>query len=101
VSRKNLYITQSGTLKRKDNTLLFKNEETKKVIPISGVETVYGFGELSINSKLLDFFSQNNIIFHHFNYYDYYSGTYYPREKHVSGKLLVKQVEFIRILRKD
>ena len=28
-----------------------------------------------------------------YNYYGYYSGTFYPKEKYVSGKLLVKQVE--------
>ncbi|WP_052040347.1 CRISPR-associated endonuclease Cas1 [Clostridium tetani] len=37
--------------------------------------------------------SQNNIIMHFFNYYEGYSGTFYPREYYNSGKLLVKQVE--------
>src|SRR5699024_7706978 len=49
--------------------------------------------EVSINSKLLDFLSQNNIIMHFFNYYGGYSGTFYPRNHYNSGKLLVKQVE--------
>jgi len=30
---------------------------------------------------------------HYFNYYGFYTGTYYPKEQLVSGKLLVKQVE--------
>ena len=48
--------------------------------------------EVSINTKLLDFLSQNNIIVHFFNYYDGYSGTYYPKNQYNSGKLLLKQV---------
>jgi len=41
--KKNLYITQSGRLSRKDNTLLFKSKTIKKVIPITGVETILRF----------------------------------------------------------
>jgi len=49
--------------------------------------------EVSINSKLLDFLAANNIIVHFFNYYEGYSGSFYPRNKYNSGKLVVKQVE--------
>lgn len=49
--------------------------------------------EVSINSKLLDFLSQNNIVMHFFNYYEGYSGTFYPKKHYNSGKLIVKQVE--------
>lgn len=44
-------------------------------------------------AKLLDFLSQNHIIIHFFNYYGGYSGTYYPRDHYLSGKLVVKQAE--------
>ena len=30
---------------------------------------------------------------HFFNYYHFYTGSYYPRESLLSGELLVKQVE--------
>jgi CRISP-associated protein Cas1 len=30
---------------------------------------------------------------HFYNYYGYYSGSYYPREKLLSGFLIAKQVE--------
>ena len=39
---------------------------------------IYCFNEVGINTKLLDFLSQNHIIIHFFNYYGGYSGTYYP-----------------------
>jgi len=90
---KNLYITQSGTLKRKDNTILFENSKIKKVIPIQGIETIYALDEINVNTKLLCFLQQNKISLHFFNYYGYYSGSFYPKESYVSGNLLIKQVE--------
>ena len=41
----------------------------------------------------MDFLSQFGINVHFFNYYGFYTGTYYPKEALVSGKLLIKQVE--------
>lgn len=89
---RNYYIFQSGQLRRKDNTIYFENENTKRPIPIEDVESFYAFGELSLNTKLLDFLAQKNVPIHFFNYYDYYSGSYYPREELNSGYLVVNQV---------
>ncbi len=89
---KSLYITQSGKLSRKDNTLLFENKEVRKIIPIEGIEDIYCLGEISLNSKLLIFLSKNKINLHQFNYYGFYSGTFCPKEAYVSGRLLVEQV---------
>lgn len=86
-------IASIGELSRKDNSLCFKNEKKHIYIPVENVKEIYCFNEVSINSKLLDFFAQKNIIVHFFNYYGNYSGTFYPRKKYMSGKLLVKQVE--------
>lgn len=49
--------------------------------------------EVSINTKLLDFLSQNHVVVHFFNYYGGYSGTFYPKDQYMSGRLLVKQAE--------
>lgn len=87
------YITQSGTIARKDNTLWFENETIKKAIPIESVDSLYCLGEVSLNSKLLTFLSQQNIPVYFFNYYGFYTGTFYPKEALVSGSLLIKQVE--------
>lgn len=86
-------IASIGELSRKDNSLCFKNEKKHIYIPVENVKEIYCFNEVSINSKLLDFLAQKNIIVHFFNYYGNYSGTFYPRKKYMSGKLLVKQVE--------
>lgn len=88
------YLFQSGRLSRKDNSLCFENEASgKRYIPIEQTETIFVFGELDFNSKLIDFLSKNNITVHFFNYYGFYSGSFYPREHLLSGQLLVKQVE--------
>ncbi len=37
---------------------------------------------------------------HFFNYYHFYTGSYYPRESLLSGELLVKQVEHYIVIKK-
>ena len=91
---RNYYITQSGGLRRKDNTLYFEPVEAQRIpIPVEDVDALYCFGELDLNTRLLNFLTQKKIPLHVFNYYGYYAGTYYPREYLNSGSLLVKQVQ--------
>jgi len=89
---RNYYILSSGTLKREQNTVYFENVNMKKPIPVNDIYAIYAYGELTINTKLLNFLTQKKIPIHFFNYYGYYSGSYYPREHLQSGFLLVKQV---------
>ena len=89
------YIMSMGELTRKDNSLCFRKNGKNVYIPVENTKEIFCFNEVSINTKLLDFLSQNNIIVHFFNYYGGYSGTYYPRDHYLSGKLLVKK--FINI----
>ena len=86
------YIMSMGELTRKDNSLCFRKDGKNVYIPVENIKEIFCFNEVSINTKLLDFLSQNNIIIHFYNYYGGYSGTYYPRDHYLSGKLLVKQV---------
>lgn len=91
---RNYYITQPGRLRRKDNTLYLEPENAPRIpIPVEDIDALYFYGELDLNTKLLNFLSQKHIAFHVFNYYGYYSGSYYPREYLNSGSLLVKQVQ--------
>jgi len=89
-----LYVTKSGSLNRKDNTLIFQNENTKKIIPIKTVDSVYAFGQISFNSELITFLSKLQIPIYFYNYYGYYDGCFYPREKMISGNILIKQVSY-------
>ena len=61
-------------------------------MPIENTKEIYCLNEVSVNSKLLDFLSQNQVVVHFFNYYEGYSGTFYPKNHYNSGKLLVKQI---------
>ncbi len=49
--------------------------------------------EMTFNSTFLSYLSQYGITMHFFNYYNYYTGSFYPKEKLLAGQLLVKQVE--------
>lgn len=87
------YITSMGELTRKDNSLCFRKDGKNVYIPVENTKEIYCLNEVSINTKLLDYLSRNNIIVHFFNYYEGYSGTFYPKNQYNSGRLLVKQVE--------
>jgi len=86
---------KSGEFKRKDNTLYFVDEEgNRKFIPVEDTNDIFIFSEISLNTKLLDFLSQKKICVHFFNYYGYYTGTFYPREHLNAGQVILKQSEF-------
>lgn len=89
-----IYIFQSGRLARKANTVYFENGEgVKRYIPVENTSEIYLFGEIDLNKDALEFFAKNEIILHFFNYYEYYVGSFYPREHYNSGYMIVKQVE--------
>lgn len=93
VVKKTIYIFNSGELKRKDNTIYFENEEGRKYIPVENTKEIFVFGEVSLNKRFLEFLTQSEIILHFFNRYDYYVGSYYPREHLNSGYMILKQAE--------
>ena len=89
------YIFQSGRIKRKENTIYLENENgERRAIPIEDVESLHIFGEVDFNTKLLNIISQYEIPIHIYNYYGFYSGSFIPRDRNVSGELTVKQVEY-------
>lgn len=86
------YIFSNGRIKRKDNTIYFiDSEDIKKAIPIEEVERLHLFGEVDLNTKFLNYVSKYSILISVYNYYGFYSGTYYSKKKNVSGVLLVNQ----------
>lgn len=87
------YLLSKGTLERKDNSINFKNEKGNNYIPVENIDEIYCLDEISFNTKLIDFLSKNGITLHLFNHYEGYSGTFYPRDKYVSGKLTIEQVK--------
>lgn len=118
---RNYYIFTPGKLRRRQNTLYFEpsarpglepetdpaeidlmdddfesitNERgntVRKPIPIEDIAAFYCFGEITFNSKFLNFAAQYHIPIHIFNYYGFYSATFYPREYLNSGFLTLHQ----------
>lgn len=93
---KNLYLFNNGKLKRKDSTIYFILEDgTKKVVPIEQVENLHIFSEMEFNTSFINLLNQKDVFLHFYNYYGYYSGSYIPRKKKVSGFVDVKQAEHV------
>ncbi len=89
--KKPLYIVNNGTLKRYQNTLRFESAKGKRPVPIESTSEIHVFGEVDINTKALNFLTQNHVPLHVYNYYGYYAGSYMPREQYVSGYLTLQQ----------
>jgi CRISPR-associated protein Cas1 len=88
------YVTRSGRMKRSENTIeLELTDGTKRDIPINDIKSLHLFGEIELNTRVLVFLNQHGIPVHVYNWYGYYSGSFYPRERLLSGFLLVKQVQ--------
>lgn len=92
--KRSLYVYNNGDLKRKDNTLQFTSYEgEKRDIPIERINDIYVMSEMTFNTAFINYISQYGIPIHFFNYYNFYTGSYYPKENLLAGQLLVKQVE--------
>ncbi len=97
--KKSYYLFNPGRMSRKDNTLKFTpvdengNEGTPKYIPVEGVDNLYCFGALDTNSALYNFLGKNKISVHFFDYYEHYTGSFFPKEYLLSGKVLIAQTK--------
>lgn len=90
----NYYLFADGELKRKDNNISIITEDRgKKDLKIEMTNDIYLFGEISTNTKCINYLGQMKVPVHFFNYYGFYTGSFYPKETNVSGNLLIKQVE--------
>jgi CRISPR-associated protein Cas1 len=101
----NYHVFKNGVLKREDDTLCFREFTDQDArmssdmtgdgdlhhIPIKNVAGVYLHGQTRFNTRCLDFLSDNNVLLHVFNWGEYYSGTYAPREANVSGDVVTAQ----------
>ena len=92
--KQSYYLFSSGQLIRKDNSITIIKEDGQKIdVPVERIYDLYAFGEMSYNSAAFAFLGAKGIPVHMFNYYEFYIGSFYPRETAVSGRLLVRQVE--------
>ncbi len=90
----NYYLTKNGRLERSENTVYYIVEEIGKVpIPVERIYAIYAYGRVSFTSGVVSHLAKHGVPIHFFNYYGFYEGSFYPREKLVSGHALVKQAE--------
>lgn len=93
INLESYYLFSSGKLLRKDNVVRLQRQDGKyKDLKIEVMRDLYLFGEVETNTKCLNYLSQMKVPVHFFNYYGYYTGSFYPREQNVSGTLLIEQV---------
>lgn len=96
--KKSYYLFNPGRLSRKDNTLKFvpidENgiEGQPKYIPVEGVNNLFVFGSLDANSALYNFMGKKGVSVHFFDYYEHYTGSFYPKEYLQAGRMVVNQV---------
>ena len=85
------YIYSVGNLTQKDNTLRFKTPDgLTKDLPIENVKEVYVMNEITVTSKLLSLFSKYGVNVHFFNHYQFYIGSFCPKESKLAGQLLIQ-----------
>ena len=95
ILQESIYVYSDGTLRRNDNTIQFESADgSKRDLPIERINDIYIMNEITVNSQLLNIISKYGICMHFFNYYDYYIGSYYPKENLLAGNVLVNQVMY-------
>ncbi len=96
--KKSYYFFNPGRLSRKDNTLKFTpvddegREMQPRYLPVEAVDNLYVFGSLDANSAMYNFLGKHHISVHFFDYYEHYTGSFYPKEYLQAGKVQVQQV---------
>jgi len=97
--KKSYYLFNPGRLERKDNTLKFTpvdengNQGKPRYLPVEQVDQLYCFGSIDANSALYNFLGKNDIAVHFFDYYENYTGSFAPKSKLLSGKMLISQTQ--------
>lgn len=109
------YLFSSGRLKRQHNTLALEKMTVERQpddapddealpsgeadggrtpFPVESVDSLFLFGEVDINTKLITFLGQQGIPAFFYDYYGNYTATLYPRDNLLSGHLRVLQAQF-------
>jgi len=68
-----------------------KPEIGRKILPIERISAIYAYGRISFTSGVISYLSKYGTPVHFYNYYGFYEGSYYPRERLLSGDLVIRQ----------
>lgn len=95
---KTYYLFHASELERSQNTIKVTlladdigEKERVRYLPVEQVEDIFVMNALRMNSALLDFLGKNGIAVHFFDYYENYTGSFFPKIQLLSGKLHVEQ----------
>lgn len=91
--KREYYVTKDGGLKRKENTIYFQNEHTKRALPIERINSIFAYSNLTLSGGVILYLGQKGIPVHFFDHYGWYKSTLYPRESLISGEMVVRQAE--------
>ena len=108
------YLFTNGRLKRRHNTLMLERGDNvrqpgeapddegtpsgeltndKVNFPVESVDSLFLFGELDINTKLITFLAQQQIPTFCFDYYGNFTSVIMPRAAQLSGRLHIQQAQ--------
>ena len=73
-----------------------KKAPMASALPVESIDAVYVFGEITLNSKLVNFLSSRKIPVHFFNWFGNHTGTLLPHAEQLSGDLVIRQGEAYR-----
>src|SRR5690625_2407888 len=88
-----VYIYGHGDINLDAGNIYMSNEEETESFDISNMNEIHIFGEANIDKKFIGKISERGLTSHFYNYYEYYTGTYYPKQHYNRVELLIKQTE--------
>lgn len=119
--KKIFFISTSGNLRRKDNTIFFEaasdlgnqwdenlNEDIlasayqntqssyaiNKCVPINDIDSICVLADITFNKRFLEFLGNYHIPLHIFSWFGNYKGSFTPPADVVSGSFTIKQAKF-------
>ncbi len=89
---KRYFLFSNGELKRhNDNLVFFMTNGKKEYLPVYQVNSIYIFGECSLNKRVVALLNKYNIALFFYNFYGQQIGSLYPKLDRI-GEMLISQV---------
>ena len=57
----NFYLTKTGKLVKKENTVYFMSKEHRFLLPINKIHTIYVYGKVSVTSGVLSYLKSDYV----------------------------------------
>lgn len=90
--KKNMYIYNSGFLKRQDESLVLKTKDKNIYLPVEQIDTIICFSDISLNKRTLSLLKRYHISMLFYNFYGDFIGSFNPEIK-TKGSYLIEQVD--------